>query len=148
MYETVPNEFCVQSVQASYSYEGIATTVILESGIGFMVVKIRFAEGPVVSRRAGKNSRLATLAATVLTLVSISCGSLALWRIGTDLDWAGDFVFPSGLLSHWQVWMGFAIAVQYFGWRLTRYARKALPSEPEIEPAEESTPKARAVANV
>jgi len=109
-----------------------------------MVVKIRFGYGPVVSRRAGKNSRMATLAASVLTLVSISCASLALWRIGTDLEWAGDFVFPSGFLSHWQVWLGAAIAVQYAAWRLTRYARKAIAPKH----AEESTAKVRVVANV
>lgn len=112
-----------------------------------MLVKIRFANGPVVSRRAGKNSRVATLAASVLTLISISCASLAIWRIGTDLEWAGNFVFPSGLLSHWQVWMGVAITVQYVGWRLSRYAKKALLPEPE-KPAKESTEKVRATANV
>jgi hypothetical protein len=109
-----------------------------------MVVKVRFGYGPVVSRRAGKNSRLATLAASVLTLVSISCASLALWRIGTDLEWAGDFVFPSGFLSHWQVWLGAAIAVQYAAWRLTRYARKAIAPEQ----AEESPADVRVIANV
>jgi hypothetical protein len=114
-----------------------------------MVIKIRFGNGPVVSRRAVKNRRLATLAASVLTLTSISCGSLAIWRIGTDLEWAGDFVFPSGLLSHWQIWMGAAIAVQYVGWRLSRYARQTIAPEPAEEPVpEEPAPKVRATANV
>ncbi|HWE49818.1 MAG TPA: hypothetical protein VG273_08520 [Bryobacteraceae bacterium] len=110
-----------------------------------MVVRIRFGRGPVVMRRQGKNSRIAMLAASLLTLVSISCGSLGLWRIGTDLNWAGDFVFSQGLLSHWQVWIGAAIAVQYGCWRLTRYARLAreqnasemeeTPQEPSPAPA-------------
>jgi hypothetical protein len=95
-----------------------------------MVVKMRFGQGPVVSRRSGKNRRLARLAASLLTLVSISCASLALWRIGTDVAWAGNFVIPSGFLSHWQVWMGAAIAVQYLAWRLTRYARKVVAPKP------------------
>ena len=69
-----------------------------------MVVKVRFGHGPVVTRRKGKNSRIAMLGASLLTLVAISCASLGLWRVGTDLDWAGDFVFQSGFLSHWQVW--------------------------------------------
>jgi hypothetical protein len=113
-----------------------------------MVVKIRFGRGKVVTRRGGKNSRIATLTASLLTLVSISCASLGMWRIGTDLNWAGDFVFPSGFLSHWQVWIGAAVAIQYTGWRLTRYARKAIPQEAEIQPVEESPERVRAIANV
>ena len=44
---------------------------------------------------------------------------------GTDLDWAGGFVFSEGFLSHWQVWIGAAVAMQYGSWRLARYARRA-----------------------
>jgi hypothetical protein len=102
-----------------------------------MVVRIRFERGRAVSRRTGKNRRIATLTASLLTLVSISCAALAMWRIGTDLDWTGDFVFPSGLFSHWQVWTGIAAAVQYVSWRLTRYARKPTPLPPETGAAEE-----------
>ena len=98
-------------------------------------------------RRQGKNSRMAMLAASLLTLVSISCASLGLWRLGTDLDWAGDFVFSRGLLSHWQVWIGTAIAVQYGCWRLTRYAKTASETD-ALDPEETSTEPARAAANV
>ena len=112
-----------------------------------MVVKIRFERRPVVSRRQGKNSRFARLAASLLTLVSISCASLGMWRVGTDVGWAGDFVFPSGFLSHWQVWIGVAFAVQYASWRLSRYARKARLPEP-MELADEPTPTVREIVNV
>lgn len=87
-----------------------------------MVVKIRFGRGPVVSRRKGKNGRLATLAASLLTMLSVSCASLGLWRLGSDLGWTGDFVVESGLLSHWLVWFGLAAAAQYGSWRLAGYA--------------------------
>jgi hypothetical protein len=131
---------------------GDCAKAIVETGTRFMVVKIRLGRGPVVTRRQGKNSRIAMLAASLLTLVSISCGSLGMWRIGSDLAWAGEFVFPAGLLSHWQVWIGAAIAVQYVAWRLTRYARTAVPPKPAvdpgIEPVPESAARARAVANV
>jgi len=113
-----------------------------------MVIKIRFANGSVVSRRAGKNRRFATLAASVLTMVSISCASLAIWRIGTDLEWAGDFVFPNGFLSHWQVWLGVAISVQYAGWRLSRYAKREIAPERELETPAKEAAEARATANV
>jgi hypothetical protein len=104
-----------------------------------MMVKIRFGRGAVVSRRSGKNSRIARLAASLLTLVSISCASLGMWRVGKDLGWTGDFVFADGLLSHWQVWIGTAVAVQYLAWRLTRYSRKAIEPEPSMEPADDSS---------
>ena len=53
-----------------------------------------------------------------------------MWRIGTDLAWAGDFVFSDGFLSHWQIWIGAAVAMQYAAWRLNRYAGQALAPEP------------------
>ena len=119
----------------------------MESKTQFMVVKVRFARGPMVSRRKGKNSRIATLAASLLTMVSLSCAALGLWRVGADLDWAGGFVFSDGFLSHWQVWIGAAAAVQYAAWRLTRYARLVGRQQSEETSQQESETK-RAVANV
>jgi hypothetical protein len=101
----------------------------------------------MVSRRKGKNSRIATLAASLLTMASLSCAALGLWRVGTDLDWAGGFVFSDGFLSHWQVWIGAAAAVQYAAWRLTRYARRVGRQHSE-EPAQQEPESKQAVANV
>lgn len=111
-----------------------------------MVVRIRFGRGLVVSRRAGKNGRIANLAASFLTLIFIGCISLALWRVGHDLGWAGDFAFSAGILSHWQVWLGAAILAQYGAWTLSRYARTARAIEIASK-AEEPAP-TRAAANV
>jgi hypothetical protein len=33
----------------------------------------------------------------------------AAWRLGSDLNWTGEFFVSSGLLSHWQVWLAIAI---------------------------------------
>jgi hypothetical protein len=57
-------------------------------------------------------------------------------RDGSGLGWR--FRIPGGLLSHWQVWIAAAIAVQYLSWQLSSYAGKAIPPEPEVEPAEDS----------
>jgi hypothetical protein len=113
-----------------------------------MVVRIRFGRGRVISRRKGKNSGIAILAASLLTLVSISFASLGIWRIGTDLAWAGDFVVSDGLLSHWQIWIGAALLIQYAAWRLNRYAKQSTPQEPKIEPAGKPAERVRAIANV
>jgi len=113
-----------------------------------MVVRIRLGRGAVVSRRAGKNSRIARVSATVLTLASISLGSLGLWRVGSDLGWAGNFVFTSGILSHWQIWIGAAIAVQYLVWQLSRYARKANAPAPAVKAPEESRSHVAVTSNI
>jgi hypothetical protein len=113
-----------------------------------MVVRIRFGRGPVVKRRKGKNSRLATLAASLLTMASISCAALGLWRVGADLDWTGGFVFSQGLLSHWQVWIGVAVAIEYLSWRLSRYARAVLTEDSDTPGEDKSPASERAIANV
>jgi hypothetical protein len=115
---------------------------------GFMVVKIRFGQGPKVMRRKGKNSRIATFSASLLTLVSISFASLGMWRVATDLDWAGDFVFSDGFLSHWQVWIGAASVVQYAAWRLTRYARASDVEKSVTGQVKNPVPADEAVVNV
>jgi hypothetical protein len=95
-----------------------------------MLIKIRFGRGASITRRQGKNARMAVAASTCGTLAAISCGTLGGWRLGQDLGWAGDFVFESGVLSHWQVWLSAAALLQYGSWKLSRYGRAAreLPS--------------------
>jgi hypothetical protein len=67
-------------------------------------------------------NRIALPGARLLSLVAIGCASLGLWRVGSDLGWAGDFILQDGFLSHWQVWVGAAAGAQYASLRLTRYA--------------------------
>ena len=107
----------------------------MERKTDLFVVKVPSGGGPVVTRRKGKDSRIAMLSASLLTLGAISCASLGLWRLGTDLDWAGDFVVQSGFLSHWQVWIGTAVVVQYASCWLTRYVRSARRREVKVVPA-------------
>ena len=111
-----------------------------------MIVRIRLGRGAAISRRAGKNSRIARVTAYLLTITSIGCGSFGVWRLGNDLGWAGDFVFTRGAVSHWQVWVAAAIAAQYLAWQLTSYARKAAPPEADGDTAEEN--RAHAASNV
>ena len=113
-----------------------------------MVVKIRFGRGPVVTRRKGKNSRIAMLAASSLTLISICFGSLGVWRLTQDVDLTGDFVFKDGLLSHWQVWIAAAVATQYGAWRLTQYARLARTNSVLAESGTEAPEPVRIAAKV
>ena len=106
-----------------------------------MVVRIRFRRGPRVERRRGKNSRIAWATAVLLTLGSVSCLVLGLWRLGVDFGFAGEFVFPDGaVLSHWQIWLAAAVAIQFAAWKLNRYGK------PKPSPIESETPEKKPVA--
>jgi hypothetical protein len=100
-------------------------------GVRRLAAKIGFGPGPAMTPEE-RNGRIAMLSASLLTLVAISCASLGLWRVGTDLEWAGDFVIQNGFLSHWQVWLGAAIGLEYASWWLTRYAATMRKREVEI----------------
>lgn len=127
---------------------GASGKSIVESKTAFMVVKVRFGRGTVVTRRKGKNSRIALLAASLLTLVAICLASMGVWRFCQDVDLAGDFIFADGFLSHWQVWIGSAVLVQYACWRLTRYARRARAHAEVPAPQETENVAPRIAANI
>jgi hypothetical protein len=57
-----------------------------------------------------------------MALIALGRASLGLWRVGSDLGWAGGFVLQKGFLSHRQVWIAAATGVQHASVRLTRYA--------------------------
>jgi hypothetical protein len=96
-----------------------------------MVVRIRFRRGPRIERRKGKNSRIAWVAAGVLTLGSVSCLTLGLWRLGVDFGWTADFVFPdSSVFSHWQVWITASLLIQAAAWKLNQYGKPKQAAKP------------------
>ena len=88
-----------------------------------MVVRIRFGKGPKVARKRGKNQRVALTVAALLTPAAFTASVLALWRIAADLNWTNSFAFPSGILSHWQVWLAAAAGLQLCARLLNRYGK-------------------------
>lgn len=87
-----------------------------------MVVRIRFEKGRKLGRRRPKpNRRLALAAAALLTPAALMASVLAAWRIAADLNFASRFAIPNGLFSHWQVWLGAAVALQVCSRVLNRY---------------------------
>jgi hypothetical protein len=90
-----------------------------------MVVRIRFARGPRVDRHWGHNRQLALALAALLTPIAVLMSVLAVWRIAADMNWTGSFAIPSGLFSHWQVWLGAAVLLKLCSRLLNRYGRGA-----------------------
>jgi hypothetical protein len=66
--------------------------------------------------------------AAMLTPAAAIAAALGLWRIGADLRWANSFVIPSGIFSHWQVWLGAAAAMQLCSRLLNRYGKGSDPA--------------------
>jgi len=110
-----------------------------------MIVRIRFGKSRPLTGRAGGRAPAARLTASFLSLVAISFGIFGFWRVGQDLGFAGDFVFSSGLLSHWQVWAAAAAITWYAAWWLNRYATRSAIAD-EIE--EDETPIENVTARV
>ena len=88
-----------------------------------MVVRIRFRKGPRINRKRGRPRRAALAAAALMTPTALMACVLAVWRIAADLKWTDSFAIPSGLFSHWQVWIGAAAALQLCSHLLNRYGR-------------------------
>jgi hypothetical protein len=88
-----------------------------------MVVRLRFARGPIVRRKKGKNRRAALGAGALLTPAAVMASVLGIWRLGADLHLTAAFGISSGLFSHWQVWLTSAAALQWAAWMLNRYGR-------------------------
>lgn len=86
-----------------------------------MVVRIRFGKGPRIGRWYGKNRQVALVVAALLTPATVLASVLGLWRIAADMNWTNSFAIPSGLFSHWQVWLGAAVVLQLCSRLLNRY---------------------------
>ena len=99
-----------------------------------MKVRFRFREGRRVSRRRGKNRRLAAAVGALLIPMALMAYVLGLWRLASDLGVAGEFAI-TGLFSHWQVWIAVALALSFAASALNRYGRGG-----ELEEARVATP--------
>ena len=93
-----------------------------------MVVRIRFGKGLKLGRKRQKNKRLALVLAALLPPSALAAGLLAVWRIAADLNWTSSFAIPSGIFSHWQVWLGAAVALQLCARALNRYGKSGDPA--------------------
>ena len=93
-----------------------------------MVVRIRFGKGPKVAGKRRKNRQTALAVAALLPPAAFMACLLGLWSIAADLNWTGSFAIPSGIFSHWHVWLGEAVALQLCARMLKRYGKRGDPA--------------------
>jgi hypothetical protein len=88
-----------------------------------MRVRIQFGRGRQVHREGRRNQKLALAVGSLLTPAAVMSSVLAVWRLAADIKMTGAFAISSGLFSHWQIWLGCAIALQWTAWSLNKYGR-------------------------
>ncbi len=88
-----------------------------------MRVRIQFGRGRQVHREGRRNQRLALAVGSLLTPAALMSFALSLWRLTADMKITGAFAISDGLFSHWQSWLGCAVALQMTAWSLNKYGR-------------------------
>ena len=89
-----------------------------------MVVRIRFGRGPKLgNKRTERGRQTALAAAALLSPAALMASVLAAWRIAADLRFTNSFAIPTGLFSHWQVWLAAAVLLQLCSRMLNRYGK-------------------------
>lgn len=63
------------------------------------------------------------LLAALMGPAVFSVYALALWSLAANLGWTNSFVFSSGPLSNWLIWVGLAILVNLAASVLKRHAQ-------------------------
>ena len=88
-----------------------------------MLVRIRLGKHTPVGSKRATNRRVAQAIAALLKPAALVACVLGCWRIASDFNWTGGFAIPSGLFSHWQVWLGGAAVLQLCSHALNRYGK-------------------------
>ena len=73
--------------------------------------------------RKAVRRQVALMIAVLLGPASLATLVLALWRIGSDMEWTGEFPITSGIFSHWLVWMSLAVLLEIAAYHLKRISR-------------------------
>jgi hypothetical protein len=83
--------------------------------------------GEILSRTGGWAADTAQQFGAVLAALMgpavFSVYAFAFWSLASNLGWTNTFVFPSGPLSNWLIWLGLAILVSLAASVLKRHAQ-------------------------
>jgi hypothetical protein len=90
-----------------------------------MVVRIRISTNlrripKDLTGNGGAPGELASGLAGILTLVSVACFTMSVWKLLSEMGGVGKFFISDGVFSHWQVWIAGSVAAQLLSFRLAR----------------------------
>jgi hypothetical protein len=101
-----------------------------------MVVRIRLGKRPRPAAKRARNRRLAQGVAVLLKPAALMALALGIWGIGADFKLTTRFAIDSGWFSHWQVWLGTAVVLEFCSLALNSYGRSEAPSPKQAARAE------------
>lgn len=90
-----------------------------------MLARIEDAFHLTVRHHAENIRQLIKAVSFLLSQTALVAFVFAVWRLSADLNWTGDFIVTSGLLSHWQVWLAIAVACMSGVVQLNRLGRES-----------------------
>ena len=100
-----------------------------------MLVTIRIVIQPTWMERWNTLSdKIAVIPARVdasITPVAITVLAIGLWRLAMDLGILEWFPVSSGIFSHWQAWIGLAVALKFVGASLMTKLHHKIADPPE-----------------
>ena len=88
-----------------------------------MIVRIRFSRGRQASKKPRKQRRFAAGLSGFLKPAAALATAVGLWALAAQQNLTGHFAITTGFFSHWQVWLGAAVALQLCAQLLNRYAK-------------------------
>lgn len=88
--------------------------------------EVRLPRTGVSVRRAVRN--VADVLVFALDPAALAAFSLGLWRLGSDLNWTGNFFIGAGLFSHWQVWLALAFTAKLLLFSVRRVLDRPVPA--------------------
>jgi hypothetical protein len=73
----------------------------------------------------GFSRQLADVLVSLLTPAAVLGLVMGLWRVATDLGWAGAFPIAGGFFSHWQVWIALSAGLKMLSYTLIAWGSRS-----------------------
>jgi len=80
---------------------------------------------PAIDWTGHASVELLQFAGVFMKPLTLTLSVLAIWRLGADLGWTGDFFVGSGIFSHFQVWVALAVMSHLASSSVDRFTTRA-----------------------
>jgi len=114
--------------QAVFARAGVVLAETTSASVGKLH---EWLERTIASIERVPGQQLANILVALLAPAAGIALVMGIWRVSTDLGWAGAFLISGGFFSHWQVWIALSIALKLLSSSLLAWSVKTakVPAE-------------------